>query len=313
MQQQAPHILIFGLSGACAQSALIHLSQSIPNAIFTGWSRTPQKIPSHLRQLCREIKSGEIADIHSKEIFKEFDLIIFTPPAKFLPKILQLSHCPLVALGSTRKFTKWPDAYAFEVLTAEKLLFADKRPAFFLHPTMIFGDENNQNISKLGKIIKKFKILPLPKSGKYLVQPIHYDDVGKALAEAAKLLLLRVETSPCSLIITGAQAFSYQDLIHLLSKAQNLSRRFILPLPLPCLLFFSFTFRKITKFFPKLTAYIPSPEAIRRLTEDKDFSFTEMEEILGFSPTALNAENWQKKLCLKRQRINFPKRKEWGE
>ena len=45
----------------------------------------------------------------------------------------------LVLLGSTRKFTRWPDAHGNGVLAGEAALLASGRSGVMLHPTMIYG------------------------------------------------------------------------------------------------------------------------------------------------------------------------------
>ncbi|QCE35039.1 hypothetical protein FAI40_06655 [Acetobacteraceae bacterium] len=297
MMPNPPHILIFGLGNDCAQSALEYLKIIFPKALFSGWTNHPENIPPSLHSFCQKIDVGDLNHLQEKNLFNGYNLIIFTPPARFLPKILERSHCPIVALGSTRKYTQWPDSYALEVLKAERLLLKTNRPSFFLHPTMIFGDNNNQNISKLAKIVQKFKILPLPQGGKNLIQPIHYQDVGKSIAKAGECLLKQRIQKPESLIIAGKESYTYKEVILFLSNAQKLSQRFIVPLPLWLLLPGSKLLKHLGTLIPKYASLFPTPQAIRRLTEDKHFSISEMEATLGFSPQSLTLENWQKKIC----------------
>src|SRR6202034_4651371 len=52
----------------------------------------------------------------------------------------------LIFLGSTRKFTRWPDAHGNGVLAGEAALLASGRAGVMLHPTMIYGAQGEDNV-----------------------------------------------------------------------------------------------------------------------------------------------------------------------
>ena len=85
--------------------------------------------------------------------------VIATPPAREpLPVPVEaclgaiLAATPeaarFVGLGSTRKYTAWPDAHGDGVLAGERALLASGRPGVLLHPTMIYGAQGEDNVRR---------------------------------------------------------------------------------------------------------------------------------------------------------------------
>ena len=89
-----------------------------------------------------------------------------------------------VFLGSTRKFTSWPDAHGNGVLAGEAAFLASGRPGVMLHPTMIYGAQGEDNVQRLAALLRRLPFVPLPGGGTALVQPIHQDDVTRAIRAA---------------------------------------------------------------------------------------------------------------------------------
>ena len=71
--------------------------------------------------------------------------------ARHTPAILAAAPelAALVLLGSTRKFTRWPDAHGNGVLAGEAALLASGRSGVMLHPTMIYGAQGEDNVQRL--------------------------------------------------------------------------------------------------------------------------------------------------------------------
>ena len=113
----------------------------------------------------------------------------------------------LIFLGSTRKFTHWPDRHGNGVLAGEAAFTASGRSGVMLHPTMIYGAQGEDNVQRLAALLRRLPIVPLPDGGRALVQPIHQDDVTRAIRVAFES---ENERSGCSRRIsqsaTGASA-----------------------------------------------------------------------------------------------------------
>ncbi|MBV8456743.1 MAG: NADH-ubiquinone oxidoreductase, partial [Acetobacteraceae bacterium] len=77
-----------------------------------------------------------------------------------------------VFLGSTRKFTRWPDAHATGAIEGQTASLGSGRPGVMLHPTMIYGAEGENNVQRLAGLLRWLPVVPLPAGGRALVQPI---------------------------------------------------------------------------------------------------------------------------------------------
>lgn len=184
----------------------------------------------------------------------------------------------LVLLGSTRKFTRWPDVHGNGVLAGEAALLASGRSGVILHPTMIYGAQGEDNVQRLAVLIRRLPVLPLPGGGRSLVQPIHQSDVTRAILAA----LGHPWIGPHAMVIAGPEPVSYLDFIRAvgLASGSGLPRTLTVPAgPLIAL-------APLTRFLPGLPTI--EAEEIRRLLEDKAFDIGPMRAVLGFTPISLH-------------------------
>lgn len=184
----------------------------------------------------------------------------------------------LVLLGSTRKFTRWPDAHGNGVLAGEAALLASGRSGVMLHPTMIYGAQGEDNVRRLAALLRRLPVLPLPAGGRSLVQPIHQSDVTRAILAA----LEHDWHGPSTLVICGPEAVSYLDFIRAVAKAAGLARPRTIAVPAGPLI----ALAALTRLIPG----VPTVRAaeIRRLLEDKAFDVGPMRAILGVAPISLH-------------------------
>jgi uncharacterized protein YbjT (DUF2867 family) len=183
----------------------------------------------------------------------------------------------LVLLGSTRKFTRWPDAHGNGVLAGESALLGSGRRGIMLHPTMIYGAQGESNVQRLAALVRRLPVMPLPGGGRFLVQPIHQDDVTRCIRAA----LAHRWDGPTSLVIAGPEPVRYADLVRAVAAAAGLRPPFILPFPAAPLILAT----RVTKHLAALGAV--QPEEIRRLMEDKAFNIDSMRDLLGVEPVPL--------------------------
>jgi uncharacterized protein YbjT (DUF2867 family) len=183
----------------------------------------------------------------------------------------------LVFLGSTRKFTRWPDAHGAGVLRGEAAFTASGRRGVMLHPTMIYGASGENNVQRLAALLRRLPVVPLPAGGRALVQPIHQDDVTAAILAA-----LAIDwDAPRCLVIAGPAAISYRRFVAAIAAAAGLPPPRIVALPAALLLLAA----PLTRLLP-LVPRIERAE-IRRLLEDKAFDIGPMRQILGIAPVGL--------------------------
>jgi uncharacterized protein YbjT (DUF2867 family) len=185
----------------------------------------------------------------------------------------------LVLLGSTRKFTRWPDIHGNGVLAGEAALLGSGREGVMLHPTMIYGAQGENNVQRLAALLRRLKVLPLPGGGRFLVQPIHQSDVVRCIRAA----LERPWPAPTSLVIAGPEPVRYADFVRAVAAAAGLGRPLILPFPAGPLILAA----RLTRHVRTLPAV--EPAEIRRLLEDKAFDIGPMRAELGVEPIPLTA------------------------
>lgn len=205
--------------------------------------------------------------------------IVSCAHARHAPAILAAAPAgaDVVLLGSTRKFTRWPDPHGNGVLAGEAALLAAGRPGVMLHPTMIYGAQGEDNVRRLAALLKRLPVLPLPGGGRFLVQPIHQDDVTRCIRAA----LRRRWDPPTSLVVAGPEPVRYADFVRAVAAAAGLRRPVILRFPAAPLI----AAARATRHVPSLP--VVRPEEIRRLIEDKAFDIARMRAELGVEPIPL--------------------------
>jgi uncharacterized protein YbjT (DUF2867 family) len=186
------------------------------------------------------------------------------------------SGARLVLMGSTRRFSQWPDAHGGGVIAGEAALLASGRDGVMLHPTMIYGAEGEDNVRRLVALMRRLPVLPLPGGGRNLVQPIHQDDVTACLMAAAA----HPWRGPGTAVIAGPAPVTYADFLRAIAAAAGLRRPRILPVPAWMLVAAS----PLT-LLPGLPRIRPGE--IRRLLEDKAFPDADTTRLLGVRPMAL--------------------------
>lgn len=184
----------------------------------------------------------------------------------------------LIFLGSTRKFTRWPDDHGNGVLAGEAAFLASGRRGMMLHPTMIYGARGENNVRRLAGVLRRLPIVPLPNGGRALVQPVHQDDVTKAVLAALTLDL----TGPESLTIAGPSPMPYSEFVRAVASAAGLAAPRIVGVPAAPLIAAAWMARHLP-FLPDV-----GPAEIRRLLEDKAFDIGPARSRLGFDPIPLH-------------------------
>lgn len=187
----------------------------------------------------------------------------------------------LVLMGSTRRFTRWPDEHGGGVIAGEAALLGSGRAGVMLHPTMIYGAEGEDNVRRLAALMRRLTVagravLPLPGGGRNLVQPIHQDDVTACLVAA----LERDWDGPRAVVIAGPAPVAYAGFVRAIAAAAGLRAPVILPVPAWMLMAAS----PLTRLpgLPRIR-----PAEIRRLLEDKAFPEAGTAALLGRAPLGL--------------------------
>jgi len=171
-----------------------------------------------------------------------------------------------IFISTTAILTSLPSASRAVRLEAEAAVQASSAVDWtILRPTMIYGTARDRNISRLLRFVNRWPVFPL--SGNALWQPIYVDD----LADAVVAALDATATSRKSYNLAGAQALTFADLIRAAARAVG-RRIWLLPVPLEAVVLAA----RLTRVF--------TSEQIRRLAENKAFSFADAERDFTFAP-----------------------------
>ena len=208
------------------------------------------------------------------------EIIVSCAHARHTADILEVAPDSVrhfVLLGSTRKFTRWPDAHGLGVLAGEAAFRSSSRFGVMLHPTMIYGAEGEDNVQRLVRLLKRLPMVPLPGGGRALVRPIYQGDVTRSIRAAIDAAWYRPET----IVVAGADRVSYADFVRAVAHAAGLPPPRIVPLP-----------ASLLRLAAPLTRVVPGVPTIRRaeiqrLMEDKSWGIDPMRRQLGVVPIGL--------------------------
>ncbi len=207
------------------------------------------------------------------------EAVVSCAHARHAPAILAVAQEAgrFVLLGSTRRFSRWPDDHGNGVRAGEAAFLASGRRGVMLHPTMIYGAEGEDNVQRLAALLRRLPVAPLPGAGRALVQPIHQDDLTACILAALRREWPAAET----LVVAGPEAMAYRDFLAAVARAAGLRPPPVVPLPGRLLM----ALAPLTRILPVLPT-IGAAE-IRRLLEDKAFDVAPMRERLGVTGRSL--------------------------
>jgi uncharacterized protein YbjT (DUF2867 family) len=170
-----------------------------------------------------------------------------------------------VFVSTTAIFTSLPAASRGPRQVAEAAVESSSLDWTILRPTMIYGTQRDRNISRLLRFLRRSPVFPL--CGNALWQPIHVEDLAVGVVSA----LDQPRTIRHSYNLAGADALPFANLVRTAAAAVN-RRVALIPVPL-----------RVAITAARLTGIV-RPEQIRRLAEDKAFSYTDAARDFGFAP-----------------------------
>ncbi|MBV8095771.1 MAG: SDR family oxidoreductase [Acetobacteraceae bacterium] len=267
-------IHVIGASGrsgvALCRALLAHGVPIIPIV------RNPDRLPAMPAPL-------RLADLTQPEtlgpVLQDARWVVSCAHARHTPAVLNAAPtgARFVFLGSTRKYTRWPDEHGRGVLAGEAAFLRSGRAGAMLHPTMIYGAQGEDNVRRLAALLRRLPLVPLPGGGRALVQPIHQDDVTRAIRAALEVAWNRPET----LVIPGPEPVPYAGFVRAVARAAGQAVPRIIPVPAAALV----ALAPLTALVP-LVPRVRAAE-IRRLLEDKAFDPAPMRIMLGIEPISL--------------------------
>ena len=144
-----------------------------------------------------------------------------------------------------------------------------------VRPTMIYGSEADKNMHKLLRFLDLSPVFPIFGSGENLWQPVHYEDLARAMLAA----LEKSEAVDQGYDLPGARPLTYRDLVHTAADALGKKPRMI-RLPLEPV-------RRALGLAEHARLPLPiKSEQVVRLREDKAYPYEKARRDLGYSPRA---------------------------
>ena len=227
-----------------------------------------------VRRVSRRLPGACRADLATLEgldkAVRGADKVISCAHARYTEVILKACPpgTPMVLTGSTWRFSKVPNPAADQVRAAELLFLASGNPGVMLHSTMIYGGHQERNVQRLLSVLKRFPIIPIPGGGRQVVRPIYIDDLVECIFRAVQ----KDWDAPKAFAVAGP-ALTWRDMAAACAKAQGLRRSFVAIPISPAI--------ALLEILRRMRVKAPSPDVLRRFSENPEFSTQEMTSSLG--------------------------------
>jgi uncharacterized protein YbjT (DUF2867 family) len=176
-------------------------------------------------------------------------------------------------ISSTRQFTRLDDPVAQEIARAEDVIRGSSLRYTILRPSMIYGDRRDKNVSRLTAMVRKSPIVPLPRGGRNLVQPVFVLDLVQAIVRALK----NEKTVRRQYDIAGPEPITYRQMVEIVAKVLG-KKRIIFGVPLPV----AYGVAQICQALKARIFF--SPEQVLRFGEDRAFDISEAVTEIPFAP-----------------------------
>lgn len=177
-----------------------------------------------------------------------------------------------VFVSSTQIFTRLNERAKTIRLAAERRIADSGLWYTIIRPTMIYGSSGDRNISRLIRYLQRWPVLFIPGPGTYLVQPIHVDDVARAIVDAYQT----PKAVGRSYNIAGSEPLSFNALVDTITAMLG---KKVLKVHLPADLLIN-TFKRAEAAGLKLFL---RAEQLERLNEDKAFRYEAAAKDFGFA------------------------------
>jgi nucleoside-diphosphate-sugar epimerase len=156
---------------------------------------------------------------------------------------------------------------------AEALIKGSPLKWTILRPTMIYGAADDRNMIRLLRLIRRWGVVPVPGPGGAMLQPVHVNDVARAVVQA----FFSENTVGGEYNLSGAEPLSMNQVVSLAAKAVDRPVK-VVHVPTGLIL-------PLVRFYETISSRPKiKTEQVRRLQEDKAFDHQSAARDFGFDP-----------------------------
>jgi len=176
-------------------------------------------------------------------------------------------------VSTTSIFTKLNVPSKAVRIVAENAIRKSGLDYTIIRPTMIYGGPDDRNMCRLIAFLRRYPVIPVFGSGRYLLQPVFVGDVAAAAVAAA----FEDRCIGREYNISGAEPLSYNEVIATICRLVGKRR---MPLHLPASMIIA-----MLQIVEATGIKLPvKAEQVQRLNEDKDFFHEEAIRDFGYTP-----------------------------
>lgn len=201
------------------------------------------------------------------------DIVVSCAHARFTADILGAAPpaAQLILMGSAWRYSKVPNERADRVREAEALFLADNHCGVMLHSTLIYGGNQENNIRRLLKLIRRIPVIPAPGGGRQIVCPIYIDDLVDCLFAAATR-----HWDGKNVIDIAGPPLTWREMVQISARSIGLHRT-ILTIP-------ARPFVVALGLLNRMGLNFLDPDILRRFSEDTNISINGMRDLLAVNP-----------------------------
>lgn len=199
----------------------------------------------------------------------------------------------IVAIGSTSLHSKADSDDPKDRATARKLARAEAAladwcggrgmPWTVLRPTLVYDGYADRNVARMIRLVRRVRVLPIARPSSGLRQPIHVDDIAKAILGAID----EPRAANRAFDIAGGEVMTYRAMAERVFRSQGLTPRFLV-LPVPLL---RFAFGAAARIgILRETGF--GSAVFARMNQDLVFDGTDGLEVLRYAPRRFDPPRW---------------------
>ncbi|MCR5665034.1 MAG: NAD(P)H-binding protein [Oscillospiraceae bacterium] len=148
-----------------------------------------------------------------------------------------------------------------------------------LRPTMIYGNTSDQNIVQFIKMVDKLPIMPVINGARYDLQPVHYQDLGKAYYD---VLMHEEETAGRDFILSGLAPIQLRQMFEIIGEKLGKKVHFV---SCPFWIAYLGAWAVFLLSFKR----IDYREKVQRLCESRAFPHQEASAAFSYAPRSFEA------------------------